>query len=49
LRRVEEVVTSRNDRRIDRPLLANDRRPDGWCPAYMIMLVSMVMPVAAAI
>jgi hypothetical protein len=29
LRRVEEVVTSRNDRRIDRPLLP-ERPPSGW-------------------
>jgi hypothetical protein len=46
---VMEVVTSRNDRRIDRPLLPGDRRPDGRCPVHADRLDAMAMLVSAAV
>jgi hypothetical protein len=49
----EELVTSPNDQRIDRPLLpdgrSSDRSPDGWCPAHLARPVSMAMPVSTTI
>jgi hypothetical protein len=39
LRKVEEVVTSRNHQRIDHPLLRIDFRPHGLCPQRLTVSV----------